>query len=361
VTVDRDRAAALGVSIEEISRTMQILFGGLDLSRVKREGKEYDVIVQLDRGSRLTASDFDSVYVRGKTGQLVQLTAVVNAQALAAPGQINHYNRLRSGAIEATPIGVPLGTAVQRIEEILRDELPPSFRYEWAGEARELKSTGTEVYFVLLLAVLIVYMVLASQFESLVHPFIVILALPLAAVGALGLLWLMGWVNNLGEMLFGMANYMPNAPGWAKTLAGFIPRVPAMNINLFSQIGLILLVGLVTKNSILLVEFANQQIEAGKNAMEAMREAGRTRLRPILMTSFSTIAGILPIAIGFGAGAESRRPMGIAVVGGMLSSTLLTLLVIPAIYTLFADIRCWLRPGAIKQPETRRAEPALEH
>ncbi|MEQ1862703.1 MAG: efflux RND transporter permease subunit [Chthoniobacteraceae bacterium] len=338
ITVDRDRAAALGVSIGDISRTMQVLFGGQNLSRVKREGKEYDVIVQLDRASRMTANDFDSVYVRSKTGQLVQLTSVVNSKALAAPGQINHYNRLRSGAIEATAIGVPLGTAVANIERILAAELPPGFRYEWAGEAEDLKETGGEVWFVFILAAIIVYMVLAAQFESLVHPFTVMLALPLAGLGAFGALWVMSGVNDLGTALYGWTHYAPSAPGWAKTLSDFVPRVPSMNINLFSQIGFVLLVGLVTKNSILLVEFANQQMAAGKSALEAMRAAGRTRLRPILMTSFSTISGILPIAIGFGAGAESRRPMGIAVVGGLLSSTVLTLLVVPVVYTLFADL-----------------------
>jgi multidrug efflux pump len=340
VTIDRDRAAALGVSIEDVSRTMQILFGGLDLSRVKRDGKEYDVIVQLDRSSRLTPNDFDSVYVRAKTGKLVQLTAVVNARALAAPGQISHYNRLRSGAIEATPIGVPLGTAVANIERILDRELPPGFRYEWAGEAKDLKDTGGEIYLVLVLAILIVYMVLAAQFESLMHPFTVMLALPLAALGAFGALWIMAQINVLGTSLYGATHFAPpgSVPGWVAKIAPFVPRVPAMNINLFSQIGFILLVGLVTKNSILLVEFANQQMEAGKSAIEAMREAGRTRLRPILMTSLATIAGILPIAIGFGAGAESRRPMGVAVVGGMISSTVLTLLIIPVVYTLFADL-----------------------
>jgi multidrug efflux pump len=365
VTIDRDRAAALGVSIEDVSRTMQILFGGLDLSRVKRDGKEYDVIVQLDRSSRLTPNDFDSVYVRAKTGQLVQLTAVVNARALAAPGQISHYNRLRSGAIEATAIGVPLGTAVANIERILDRELPPGFRYEWAGEAKDLKDTGGEIYLVLVLAVLIVYMVLAAQFESLIHPFTVMLALPLAALGAFGALWLMAQVNALGTSLYGATHFAPpgSVPGWLAGIAPYVPRVPAMNINLFSQIGFILLVGLVTKNSILLVEFANQQMEAGKSAIEAMREAGRTRLRPILMTSLATIAGILPIAIGFGAGAESRRPMGIAVVGGMISSTVLTLLIIPVAYTLLADFsRLFTRRKATEpkaEEEVKASEPEL--
>lgn len=358
VTIDRDRAAALGVSIQEISRTMQILFGGLDLSRVKRDGKEYDVIVQLSRQSRLTPRDFDSVYVRSNTGQLVQLTAVVNAKELAAPGQINHYNRLRSAAVEATPIGVPLGTAVDRIEQILAKELPPGFRSEWSGEADDLKETGGEIYFVILLAILIVYMVLASQFESLIHPFTVILALPLAAVGAFGFLWLGSSINTIGEALYGMTHYAPDAPGWAKIVSQFVPRLPAMNINLFSQIGLVLLIGLVTKNSILLVEFANQRMAAGLSAIEAMREAGRTRLRPILMTSFATIAGILPIAIGFGAGAESRRPMGVAVVGGMLSSTFLTLLVIPVVYVLFAKIGTKSEGAAQKKTKERELAEA---
>jgi hydrophobe/amphiphile efflux-1 (HAE1) family protein len=353
IAIERDRAAALGVSVEDISRSMQILFGGLDLSRIKRDGKEYKVIVQLDRSTRLTPNDFDSVYVRSKTGKLVQLTSVVNSTALAAPGQVNHYNRLRSGEVQATPIGIPLGNAVANVEALLKRELPPGFRYEWAGEAKELKQTGGEIYFVFLLGVLIVYMVLAAQFESLIHPFTVMLALPMAGVGAFGALWLMAQVNALGQSLYGATHYAPpgSVPGWLAAIAPFVPRVPSMNLNIFSQIGLVLLVGLVTKNSILLVEFANQQVEAGKSALEAMRAAGRTRLRPILMTSFATIAGILPIAIGFGAGAESRRPMGVAVVGGMISSTFLTLLVIPVVYTLFADLARLVR---------RKEKPAVQ-
>ena len=179
------------------------------------------------------------------------------------------------------------------------------------GDAKSLRETSSEIWWVMILAMLIIYMTLAAQFESLVHPFTVMLAVPLAGIGAFGLLYL---VNLAGK-------------------TGVLPPVPAMNINLFSLIGLILLVGLVTKNSILLVEFANQRVAAGALPDVAMLEAGHARLRPILMTAFATIAGILPIAIGFGAGAESRRPLGVAVVGGMLSSTFLTLYVIPVIYT----------------------------
>lgn len=190
----------------------------------------------------------------------------------------------------------------------------------------------------LILALAIVYMILAAQFESLVHPFTVMLSVPLAAVGAFGLLW---GLNYLGR-------------------AGIIKELPAMNINLFSQIGLVLLVGLVTKNSILLVEFANHEMAKGVSAHDAMVQAGIVRLRPILMTAFSTIAGILPIAIGFGAGAESRRPMGVAVVGGMLTSTFLTLVIIPVVYSALSDLAAKFKrkPRTVADVTTLRELPS---
>jgi len=337
VEIDRDRAAALGVSIDDISHTLQILFGGLDLSRIKLAGKEYEVIAQLQRGSRLVPQDLDRLYVRNREGRLIQLSAIVNRSEGAAPNAIEHYNRLRSATISASLNGVPLGTAVERVEEMLKRDLPASMSYEWSGESRDFKDSWTEFVWVLGLALIIVYMVLASQFESLLHPFTVMLAVPLAGLGAFGLLWIM---NRLGAV-------------------GIIPPLTAMNINLFSLIGLVLLVGLVTKNSILLVEFANQQCAAGVNAHDAMLQAGIVRLRPILMTAFSTIAGILPIAIGFGAGAESRRPMGMAVVGGMFTSTFLTLLIIPVVYTLLSDLgaRFHRRPKTESSPTTPVAQP----
>ncbi|MCB1051835.1 MAG: efflux RND transporter permease subunit [Acidobacteria bacterium] len=185
-------------------------------------------------------------------------------------------------------------------------------------------------------------MVLAAQFESLVHPFTVMLALPLAGLGAFGGLFVM---NHFDKWVMGVqaAAMSPDASGMTHWLAGWLGRVPSMNLNMFSQVGLVLLVGLVTKNSILLVEFANQHRAMGKSAIDAMIEAGRIRLRPILMTSLATIAGIMPIAIGFGEAAESRRPLGVVAVGGMLTSTLLTLLVIPVMYTLFADLAAWFK------------------
>jgi multidrug efflux pump subunit AcrB len=316
IMVDRNRAAALGVSIEQVSRTLQILFGGLDLSRVKRGGKEYDVIAQLDRDSRLTPSDLDRLYVRSVTGQLVQLSNVARYESGAGPNAIYHFNRYRSATIEAQPKGVTLGTAMAQVEELLARDLPAGFRYEWTGESGDLKETGQDITFVFVLALVIVFMVLAAQFESVVHPFTVMLSLPLAFLGAFGLLWLVGFL---------------------------LPGVGGMNINLFSQIGLVLLIGLVTKNSILLVEFANQRVARGVPAREAMIEAGRIRLRPILMTSLATIAGILPIAIGFGGSAEGRRPLGVAAVGGMITSTLLTLIVIPVVYSLMSDLAARFR------------------
>jgi hydrophobe/amphiphile efflux-1 (HAE1) family protein len=335
--IDRNRAAALGVSVEDISRSLQILFGGLDLSRLSLGGKEYDVIAQLERQSRLTPQSLERLYVRNNKGELIQLSNLVRYESAAAPNVIEHHNRLRSATISATPMGVPLGTAMTRVEEMLKTELPAGFRYDWTGESRDLRETAGETWGFLVLALIIVYMVLAAQFESLIHPITVMAAVPLAGLGAFGLLWLL----HIGGAM------------------NIIPDLPSMNRNLFSNLGLVLLVGLVTKNSILLVEFANQRRTQGATPRDAMLEAGQVRLRPILMTAFSTIAGILPIAIGFGAGAESRRPMGVAVVGGMLTSTFLTLYMIPVLYTLLSDLGAWVRkvffrekaPAVVPEPQ----------
>ncbi len=331
IYIDRDRAASLGVSIEEISQTLQILFGGLDLSKVKRGGREYDVIVQLDRESRLTPSAVDRVYVRNKFGELTQLSNIVSMEPKGGPNQITHYNRYRSAKISGTPLNMPLGTAMERARSILVKNLPADFRYQWDGQSKNLLESGREIDLMIVIALIVVYMVLASQFESLVHPLTVMITVPLAAVGALGALWLLGQVDALAIILFAIANYTPDPEPWVSSLSSFVPRIPSMNINLFSRIGFVLLIALATKNAILLVEFANQQMAKGATSREAIITAGLIRLRPILMTSFSTIAGILPIAIGFGAGAESRRPLGVVAVGGLISATFLTLLVIPVV------------------------------
>lgn len=328
VHVDRNRANALGVSVKDISRTLQILFGGSDLSKLNLLGKQYDVIVQLERESRLTPSDLERLYIRNAAGNLIQLSNVVSYETSGGPGAVNHYNRFRSATIEGTPVGVTLGTAMDQVRTILKEDLPDGFRYEWAGEAQSLEESGEQIVFVMILAMLVIYMVLASQFESLVHPFTILLTVPLASFGAFGALLLFNQVDKLA-MIF-----------------PFLPRIPSMGINLFSQIGMLLLIGLVTKNGILLVDFANQQMAKGKSAREAMIAAGKIRLRPILMTAAATIAGILPIAIGFGAGAESRRPLGVAAEGGMITSTFLTLFVIPVVYVLLSKLQKRKSPPA---------------
>lgn len=341
--IDRDRAGTLDVSIETISSTLQILFGGLDLSKVKRGPREYDVIVQLDREDRLTPDQLESLYVRSGSGEMIQLSSLVTLTEVGGPNAIYHYNRQRAATIEGTPMGVPLGTVIDFVERQIVPELPPGFRYEWAGQSRDLQDAGRDTLYVFVLAIIIVYIVLAAQFESMVHPFTVMFALPLAFLGAFGSLWLLDQVNTIGWGFYAWANWSPDAPGWVKMVQPYIPRIPAMNLNIYSQIGMVLLVGLVTKNSILLVEFANQQMAKGMNAVDAMLRAGSIRLRPILMTAIATIMGVLPLAIGFGAGAESRRPMGVAIVGGMMTSTFLTLLVIPVVYTLLSDLGRWTK------------------
>jgi hydrophobe/amphiphile efflux-1 (HAE1) family protein len=346
IEIDRDRASSLGVSARDISRTLQILFGGEDISEIKIDGKQYEVIAQLEREKRLTSSHLDQLYVRGGSGDLVQLANLIRISEGAGPTVIERHARERSATIEATPAaGVTLGAAVERAGAILGEILPPGFSYDWKGEAKDLQETSSDIYAFMILAVIIVYMVLGAQFESFFSPLVVMLALPLALMGAFGLLYLLNGINTLGTMLHGWATYAPDPPSAVIFLSKVVPRIPAMNMNIFSQVGLILLIGLVTKNSILLVEFANQQMRSGLDAKAAMLQAGLIRLRPILMTSTATIAGILPIAIGFGAAADSRRPLGVVAVGGMITSTLLTLYVIPVMYTLLVDLgRAW-RPG----------------
>lgn len=311
IHIDRDKAAALDISISEISRTMQVLFGGVDLSRIKLDGKEYQVIAQLDRNNRLVPDDLDQIYLRTRSGELVSMANVTTAILAVGPNNISRHNRQRSATISGSPNNMTIGQAIERSEAILNEMLPPGYTYDWLGESRSFKTSNNEVLVFAGLALLFVYMVLAAQFESLVHPFTVMLTVPLAAVGAMGSLYL---VSKL------------------------FPNVPAMNINLFSQVGFVLLIGLATKNGILLVEFANQLRESGKSALQAMVDAGHLRFRPIFMTALSTICGLLPLAIGFGAGAETRRPMGVVIIGGMATSTFLTLFVVPVFYSILAKL-----------------------
>ncbi len=323
VNFDRDRAEDLGVPVGDVATTLQVLLGGNRTSTFTRNNKQYDVIVQLDPRARATPSDMTGLYVRGRAGELVKLEALASVKEGVGPRELNHFNRVRSATITAgLAPGFTLGEALDSLNRIASEVLPKGSSTALAGESRELEESGSSLYFAFLLALLVVFMVLASQFESLVHPFTVLLAVPLAVTGAL-----------------------------------FTLKIAGSTLNLYSQIGMILLIGLVTKNSILLVEYVNQLRERGLSTIDAALEAGRIRLRPILMTSVATIMGAVPIAFGLGAGSISRRPLGYAIVGGVLFSTLLTLYVVPAVYVIFDG----LRERASGRARARRtAVPALE-
>ncbi len=305
VSFDRDRAEDLGVPVRDIANTLQAMLGGVRVGTFTRNDKLYNVIVQLAPAARATPADMSDLYVRGRDGELVKLDAVASVREGIGPRQLNHYNRVRAFTLSANLApGFTLGEALDSMTALANEVLPRGSSRALAGESRELNESGSALYFAFLLALAVVFMVLASQFESLVHPFTVILAVPLAVTGA-----------EITLKIFGST------------------------INLYSQIGMILLIGLVTKNSILLVEYANQLMKKGRTAVEAMMESGRIRLRPILMTSVATIMGAVPVALGLGAGSVSRRPLGYAIVGGVFFSTALTLFLIPVAYVLMDAAR----------------------
>jgi multidrug efflux pump len=310
VTLDRDRAEDLGVPARDIATTLQTLLGGRDVSRFTSDNKLYDVILRLDPGERSTPSDISGLHVRGRNGALVPLDAVTRVEERIGPRQLNHHNRVRAFTLSASMApGFTLGQALDSLNRVASEVLPGGSTVELAGESREFSESGSALYFAFALALIFVFMVLAAQFESLLHPFTVLLAVPLAVTGALLGLW-----------------------------------VTRSTLNVYSQIAMILLIGLVTKNSILLVTYANDLRLKGHDALTSMREAGRIRLRPILMTSVAAIFGALPIALGLGAGAGSRRPLGYAIIGGLSLSTLLTLFLVPAVFVVFERIRERRRP-----------------
>lgn len=298
VSFDRDRAEDLGVAVSDVATTLQTMLGGTRASTFTRENKLYDVLMQLDPTRRATPQDMSSLFVRGNQRELIRLDAVASVQEATGPRAVAHYDRTRAFTLSAgVGGGFTLGEAIDSLRAVTESQLPPGTTIALGGEARELAESGNELLLAFGLAVIVVLMVLAAQFESLVHPFTVLMAVPLAVVGAI-----------------------------------FTLKITGSTVNLYSQIGMILLVGLVTKNSILLVEYANQLRARGAEAVDAILEAGRIRFRPILMTSVATVMGVLPIALGTGPGATSRRPLGYAIVGGLSFSTLLTLFVVPVVW-----------------------------
>ncbi|MDH5199170.1 MAG: efflux RND transporter permease subunit, partial [Gemmatimonadota bacterium] len=313
VEYDRERAEDLGVPIRDVANALQALLGGQRVSTFTRDNKLYDVIVQLDSTERATPSAIRDIYLRGRDNSLVNFASLARVEEGVGPRQVNHFSRVRSANLTASLApGFTLGEAIDSLDALAREVLPRGSSTALAGESRELEESGNALYFAFVLALVAVYLVLAAQFESVVHPFTVLLSVPLAVTGALVTLLVVG-----------------------------------STLNLYSQIGMILLIGLVTKNSILLVEYANQLKRRGMTTLEAVLEAGRIRLRPILMTSVATVFATLPIALGLGAGSISRRPLGYAIVGGLVFSTILTLFVVPVAYILL---------DALQQRLTRRHE-----
>jgi len=311
VDVDRDKVAAVGAEVDAIGRTLETLLGGRQVTRFKREGKQYDVIVRLEDKDRVQPTDLTSIYVRARDGQLVQLSNLVSLKETVAPKELNHFNRLRAAIITASRAPeYSLGEALDFMERTAREELGPAVRTVLDGESREYRESGAQLYLIFVLALAFIYLVLSAQFESFVSPFVIMLTVPLAMTGALAGLLLLDATLGTGGTL-----------------------------NVYSKVGLIMLVGLITKHGILIVEFANQLMERGHDKVEAVKEAAALRLRPILMTTGAMVLGAVPLAIATGAGAEARRPIGWVIVGGLLLGTLLTLYVIPAAYTLLVGAR----------------------
>jgi multidrug efflux pump len=311
--VDRARAADMGVSVEGVARTVETMLGGRVVTRYKRDAEQYDVMVQTAVSGRTTPDDIEKIFVRGRADTMVPLSSLIKVREAVSPRELNHFNQRRSVTITANLApGYSLGEALKFMDETAARVLPPGYATELNGVSREFRASSGSLGLVFVLALLFIFLVLSAQFESFVDPFVILLAVPLSMVGALAALQ---WSGG--------------------------------TLNVFSQIGLITLVGLITKHGILIVEFSNQLRKQGRSVMEAVTEAASLRLRPILMTTGAMVLGAVPLALSTGAGAESRQQIGWVIVGGMSVGTLLTVFVVPTIYTLFARQRV---PGEITTP-----------
>jgi len=317
--VDRDRAADAGVAVDQVARTVETMLGGRAVTRYKRDADQYDVLVQTEMRGRTTPEDIEKLFVRGRNDVMVPLSSLVKVREAVSPRELNHFNQRRSVAITANLApGYALGEALQFMDETARKVLPAGYATELNGVSREFRSSSGALGLVFVLALLFIFLVLSAQFESFVDPFVILLAVPLSMVGALLAMHLTGGT-----------------------------------LNVYSKIGLITLVGLISKHGILIVEFSNQLRQQGRDVKEAVVEAASLRLRPILMTTGAMVLGALPLALASGAGAESRQQIGWVIVGGMSVGTLLTIFVVPTVYSLFARRRV---PGEIKTLEKSEKE-----
>ncbi len=303
----RDRMVRQDISVLDISQTLRFFMGEPEISEVEREASRYQVISQISQ-PRVTPSIIDEIKMRGKGGELVPLANLIDWEETTGASEIGHFNRMRAAIVSAsTPPDVVTGDALNLLEERLDKTMPAGFSREITGTAEMMQESFEYLTESLLLGILFVYLVMAAQFESWLHPLTILMSLPLAGVGAFGLLYIFD-----------------------------------MTFSVFTFIGIIMLVGLVTKNGILLVDYTNVLLARGYELLNALREAGHVRFRPVIMTAISTILGMMPIALGYGMGGEARAPMGWAVAGGMFSATALTLLVIPVVYSIFADLELYI-------------------
>jgi HAE1 family hydrophobic/amphiphilic exporter-1 len=302
--VDRERASQLGITAEDIAQMLTIMTGGLDIAEFKDNNQRYRIRLQIEKDARGSTADLRRLYLKNKNGDLVRLDSLVKFEEGVGPAVITRRNRQYAGFIYGSLEGLPLGTATAEVRKIAADILPAGYSIAFTGQAEEFAKTGGYVMFAFGMALLMIYMVLASQFNSLVQPLVVMVAQPLAIIGGIAALYLFG-----------------------------------ETLNMFSVIGMILLMGLVAKNSILLIDLTNQYREKGMSIVDALSEACPHRMRPVLITSLTVIAAMMPAAIGLGPGVESNRPLALVVMGGMVSSTLLTLVVVPAVYSLVEGAR----------------------
>mgnify|MGYP002382102940 CR=1 FL=1 len=302
VSINRDKLSDVAVNVDTVGRTLETMLGGRQVTRFKRDGEQYDVIVQLAPIDRTRPADISETWVRGRNNEMVQLANLVDVREGVAPQSLNHFNRLRSVKVTATLApGFTIEDGLKAMNAAAKAVLPAIAQTDVDGQSREFRKSGGEIYFTFVLALFFIYLVLAAQFESFVHPFVIMLSVPLSMTGALFTLWLAGGT-----------------------------------LNIYSQVGLVTLVGLITKHGILIVEFSNQLREKGEALFDAVVDAATLRLRPILMTTGAMVLGAVPLALAHGAGAESRTQIGWVIVGGMSFGTLLTLFVVPTAYTLLA-------------------------
>lgn len=305
VEINRLKASQLGISVQDVAQTLQLAYSNLRFGYFTKDGKQYQVMGQVTQINRDDPDDLKSLFVRTSSGDLISIDNVVTVKESTTPPSLYHFNRYKSATISAgLAEGKTVGDGILAMEEIAAELLDDTFTTSLAGSSRDYAESAGNTSFAFVLALILIYLILAAQFESFVDPLIIMFTVPLAICGA----------------------YL--------SLATF-----GMTINIFSQIGMIMLIGLVTKNGILIVEFANQKREEGLSKVDAVLEASRLRLRPILMTSFAMALGSMPIALSLGDAATSRQPLGVVIVGGILFSLILTLFVIPAMYTFLSRER----------------------